>query len=207
MLCAAQELRRSRSFGLLFATLALLVLGAGLWLTFRPESSRAPVGGDGAFVARGPTEFRDFFAVQPVVVKARIAKSLGSSTIILGQSPPLGEGQQVHTLELRVESFLLAVDEYLLGGGEATVQIHVAADVVDAGRGTFDDRSSRVFFLEPERAWGLGGFALRFGRESVLAESKSGYRFGSEQGELVPFLAGQDSAALRQAIAAQSKTP
>lgn len=137
------------------------------------------------------------------VVRARVVERGAETDVLLGESSPLGEQQVVHQIILPVVTYTIEVSEYLVGSGPSTVQLQVPLEVEARDKSAFSPGESRIWFLEPEPAWKLGGFSLNYGEASVLTESGGAIRFGGPTGPVVPFLDGMNLAALSDVLRAK----
>ncbi len=138
-----------------------------------------------------------------IVVTGRVVKRGAETDVPLGESSPLGEKQVVHQIVLPVVTYTIDVSEYLVGSGPNQVKLQVPLEVEARDKSAFSPGESRIWFLEPEPAWKLGGFSLNYGEGSVLTDSGGAIRFGGPTGPVVPFLDGMNLAALSDVLRAK----
>ncbi|MGE3076927.1 MAG: hypothetical protein AB7N24_17000 [Dehalococcoidia bacterium] len=149
---------------------------------------------------RLPGSLEDLSANADIVVVAQAIERGAETDVLLGESSPLGEKQVVHQITLPVVTYTLEVSEYLVGSGQSRIRLQVPLEVEMRDKQAFSLEGSRVWFLEYEPAWKLGGFSLNYGEGSVLTESAGKVRFGGPDGPVVPFLGGLNLASVADLV-------
>jgi hypothetical protein len=202
-----QLIRKHRIYGIALGVVALSAL-VGTFLTLRGSNEAVEDvaeaeelnAADSGYRIPLPGSLAELSSNADIVVLARATERGAETDVLLGESSPLGEQQVVHQIILPVVTYTLEVSEYLVGSGPNQIKLQVPLEVEMRDKSAFSSKESRVWFLEHEPAWKLGGFSLNYGEASVLTESGGKVRFGGVDGPVVPFVGGLNLASVADLV-------